>query len=92
MKLSLRRRMLALLGRGALIPAVLAAGLAREGLAQARRSVLKLRPLPPLEAGLRNGLERLASGFAVRGLQVHTELADPAQMPVDAEEALYRVA
>ncbi len=45
-----------------------------------------------MAAGLRNGLERLASGFAVCGLQVHTELADPGQLPVDAEEALYRVA
>jgi signal transduction histidine kinase len=72
-----------------------ARSLARESLAQARRSVRALRPEQLEDAGLPDAITGLARRWAQAATSVALSIditGDPRQLPADVEAALFRVA
>lgn len=71
-----------------------ALALARDGLAEARRSVKALRPAPLDTAGLPDALRNVAGAWSARtGIRVQvTTSGDASVLPIDTEVALLRTA
>lgn len=68
--------------------------LARQSLAEARRSVWDLKPLPLQEGNLVEALQKEAAGLKILGFDVSLEVKSetPPNLPQKAEQALFRIA
>ena len=67
--------------------------LAEAGLAEARALIFDLRPESLETEGLVAALTKQAAPLSARhGIEVHTNLCDEPELPLDSKEALYRIA